>query len=114
MFLFLFIIMNAFQKKFLQIYELFAKDRSVSKKFPAPASPRLYLVIFFPIYGLICPVLLLLDNSKVPRHPSFLLNIKIATLFLTLSLYLAGEEGMRTLSSIKHARGDGDYKKVCE
>ncbi len=40
-------------KKFLQIYELFAQDPSVSKKFPTLASPRLYLDIFFHIYEFI-------------------------------------------------------------
>ncbi len=32
-------------KKFLQIHEVFAQDPTVSKEFPALASPRLYLVI---------------------------------------------------------------------
>ncbi len=32
-------------KKFLQIYELFAQDPTVSKEFPTLTSPRLYLVI---------------------------------------------------------------------
>ncbi len=46
---------NTALKKFLQIYELFAYDQSVScivsKTFPTQASPRLYLDIFFQIYG---------------------------------------------------------------
>jgi hypothetical protein len=33
------------------MYELFTLDPSVSKKFPKFASPRLYLDIFFQIYG---------------------------------------------------------------
>jgi len=37
-------------KKFLQIYELFAKDPTVSKEFPMLASPRLYLVILSNIW----------------------------------------------------------------
>jgi hypothetical protein len=41
---------NTAFKKFLQIYELFAQDPTVSKEFPMLASPRLYLVIFFQIY----------------------------------------------------------------
>ncbi len=36
---------NTALKKFLQIYELFVKDPTVSKEFPRLASPRLYLVI---------------------------------------------------------------------
>jgi hypothetical protein len=40
-------------KKFLQIYELFRYETSVSKKFHMLASPRLYLGIFFQIYGLV-------------------------------------------------------------
>jgi hypothetical protein len=52
----------------------------------------------------------------VPRHPSFLLKIKITildifyislslSLYLSLSpsVYLTGEEGVCTLGSIKHA-----------
>ncbi len=39
-------------KKFLQIYELFAQDPTVSKKLPMLASTRLYLDIFFQIYEL--------------------------------------------------------------
>ncbi len=42
---------NTALKKFLQIYELFGLNESVSKKFPMLASSRLYLVIFFQIYG---------------------------------------------------------------
>jgi hypothetical protein len=42
---------NAAFKKFLQIYELFGLNQSVSKKFPTLASTRLYLDIFFQIYG---------------------------------------------------------------
>jgi hypothetical protein len=42
---------NTAFKKFLQIYELFGLDQSVSKKFPTLARPRLYLDIFFQIYG---------------------------------------------------------------
>jgi hypothetical protein len=38
-------------KKILQIYELFVQDPTVFKKFPMLASPRLYLDIFFQIYG---------------------------------------------------------------
>ena len=41
---------NTALKKFLQIYELFVKVPTVSKKFPTLASPRLYLDIFFQIY----------------------------------------------------------------
>jgi len=41
---------NTDLKKFLQIYELFAKDPTVSKEFPMLTSPRLYLDIFFQIY----------------------------------------------------------------
>ncbi len=37
--------------KILQIYELFTQDPSVSERFPMLASPRLYLDIFFQIYG---------------------------------------------------------------
>ncbi len=44
---------NTALKKFLQIYELFRLEQSVSKKFPMLASPRMYLDIFFQIYGLI-------------------------------------------------------------
>jgi hypothetical protein len=42
----------------------------------------------------------------VPRHQSFLLKIKIAILdifYISLSVSLTGEEGVRTLASIKHA-----------
>ncbi len=50
-----FILMNASMssqlKKFLQIYELFAQDPTVSKEFPMLASPRLYLDIFFQNYA---------------------------------------------------------------
>ena len=42
--------MSTQHKKFLQIYELFGQDTSVSKKFPMLASPRWYLGIFFQIY----------------------------------------------------------------
>jgi hypothetical protein len=42
---------NTALKKCLQIYELFSEDPTVSKEFPMLASPRLYLVIFFQIYG---------------------------------------------------------------
>ncbi len=45
-------------KKFLQIYELFTKDPTVSKEFPMLAS--LYLDIFFQNYGLELPYLLML------------------------------------------------------
>ncbi len=50
-----FILMNAYmstqlKKKFLQIYELFRLDQSVSKKFPMLVSPRYILDIFFQIY----------------------------------------------------------------
>ncbi len=47
-----------------------------------------------------------LDNQKVPRHPSFLLKIKnnSPSLSLPLSLPASGEEGVRTLASIKPAR----------
>ncbi len=38
-------------KKFLQIYEFFTLDPTVFKQFPMLASPRLYLDIFFQIYG---------------------------------------------------------------
>ncbi len=38
--------------KFLQIYELFGKDTLFSMKVPMLASPRLYLDLFFQIYGL--------------------------------------------------------------
>ncbi len=42
----------------------------------------------------------------MPRHPSFLLKIKIKILdifYISLSLPLTGEEGVRTLASIKHS-----------
>ncbi len=39
------IVVNTALKKFLQIYELFAQDPTVSKEFPMLASPSLYLVI---------------------------------------------------------------------
>ena len=54
---------NTALKKILQIYELFAKDPSVSKKFLTLASPRLYLDIFFQIYG---SELLGIFNSSSP------------------------------------------------
>jgi hypothetical protein len=43
---------NTALKKFLQTYELFLLDPTVSEEFPMVASPRLYLVIFFQIYGI--------------------------------------------------------------
>ncbi len=39
-------------KKFLQIYELFLLDPTVSEEFPMLTSPRLYLVISCQIYGI--------------------------------------------------------------
>ena len=42
----------------------------------------------------------------MPRRPSFLLKIKIKILdifYISLSLPLTGEEGVRTLASIKHS-----------
>ena len=35
------------------------------------------------------------------RHPSFLLKIKITVFYISLSLSLTGEDGVRTLASIK-------------
>jgi hypothetical protein len=46
-----YIDVNTALKKFLHIYELFAKDPTVSKEFPMQASSRLYLDILFQIYG---------------------------------------------------------------
>ncbi len=42
---------NTAFKKFLQIYELFVYDPTVSEEFPMLASPSLHLDKFFQIYG---------------------------------------------------------------
>jgi hypothetical protein len=51
-------------KKFLQIYESFAKDPTVSKEFPTLASPRLYLDIFFQIYAEYWPSSQIIDYAE--------------------------------------------------
>ncbi len=50
---------NSALKKFLQIYDLFTYDPTVSKEFPSLTSPRLYLYIFFQIYDFHC------DNKPI-------------------------------------------------
>ncbi len=86
-----FILMNAEMstklKEFLQIYELFRWDTSVSKKFPMVASPRLYLDIFFQIYEAIY------GNRWLHSGRNIHLNIPWSKVWVQLLPLPSGERG---------------------